>query len=334
MNSLSIAIIGCGAVAERGHIPAIINNPNANISVLVDKNLPRAQEIASKFDISNIEDDFSKIMDDVDAAIIALPHFLHAPVSIEFLKNGIHVLIEKPMALNTAECDKMIRAADEGDAILMVGLMRRFLPSHIFIKYAMDKELIGKIKSFDIQEGNVYNWPVASDFFFKKDKAGGGVLMDTGAHTIDSMLWWLGEVKKFQYFDDNFGGVEADCHIDLTMESGANGIVELSRTRNLRNTAIIEGEKGIIEVHLRQNMASIYLKEDDIGLSGNCYSNTTSSLSQYQFTDLFRYQLDNWISAIKREQKPIVTPEEARSSISFIESCYLNRKNIELPWLK
>jgi len=55
-------------------------------------------------------------------------------------------------------------------------------------------------------EGNVYSWPVASDFFFRKETAGGGVLMDTGVHTFDMLLWFFGEISDLDYRDDAFGG--------------------------------------------------------------------------------------------------------------------------------
>ena len=71
----------------------------------------------------------------------------------------------------------------------------------------------------------MYSWPVASDFMFRKD-AGGGVLADTGAHVLDTVLWWLGDWDKVEYHDDAHGGVEADCLLKLTMKSGAVGTVE------------------------------------------------------------------------------------------------------------
>ncbi len=102
----------------------------------------------------------------------------------------------------------------------------------------------------DIQEGMIYDWPVASDFMFRRDM-GGGVLADTGAHVLDLLMYWLGDHASVEYKDDAAGGVEADCELRLTMASGAKGVVRLSRTRNLRNTWILEGERGTLEVSRR-----------------------------------------------------------------------------------
>ena len=77
--------------------------------------------------------------------------------------------------------------------------------------------------------------------------------MDTGAHTLDLVTWWLGEVASLDYRDDAEGGVEADCVLQCNMASGATGRIELSRTRELRDTIRINGTKGFVEVHLYKN---------------------------------------------------------------------------------
>ncbi len=229
--------------------------------MLVDKNIDRVQDLARAFGAIRASDDYHSYIGELDAAIVALPHHLHAPVCIDLLRRGIHVPVEKPMALTMTECDAMMAAAREGKAVPAVGLIRRFMNGRQWVKAALDAELLGPIQSFDFQEGVVYDWPVASDFFFRKDTAGGGVLIDTGAHTLDSLLWWLGDVASFEYYDDNYGGVEADCRLFVTMASGAHGIVELSRTRFLRNSAILRGERGEIEVDIYANRVTARPRE-------------------------------------------------------------------------
>jgi len=333
MKKYKLAIIGCGAVAEKGHLPAINNNSDAEVVALVDKNINRAKEIGKKFEIDSVFDDYTEIYDIVDGAIVALPHFLHAPVCVDLLNHGIHTLVEKPMALNVAECEAMLQAANKRDAILSVGNMRRYLPSHQFVKKIIDKGIIGKIVSFDIREGNVYNWPVASDFFFKKNKAGGGVLFDTGAHTIDSVLWWLGNIDEFDYYDDSQGGVEADCIIYATMKSGADGIIELSRTRDLRNSAIIKGEYATVEVDLRRNHVILSLNDNISGIDGNSFSEEIQEAKDIAFNDLFVYQLADWLNSIKTGKPSLVSGTEAKRSVCFIEECYKNRQDLNLPWI-
>ncbi len=328
-----IAIIGCGAVTERGHLPATVKLDRGRVTLLVDKNRSRAEELAGRFNVPHVADDYTQVFDQIDAAIVALPHHLHAPVSIEFLKRGVHVLVEKPMALSVVECDAMIEAAQQSGATLAVGIMRRFLPSYQFVKAIVDTGFLGRIESFDIREGFVYKWPVASDFFFRKETAGGGVLVDTGAYTMDTVNYWFGNCKSLEYLDDSRGGVEANCEIHLKMENGVEGYVELSRTRDLRNTAIIRGETGTIEVSVRSSSISIHPD----GLSGNVVGNVleaqTTALKGESLVDLLEAEIEDWVEAITSKREPRVPGEEGRKSVALIEACYKNRKPLELPWL-
>ena len=106
--------------------------------------------------------------------------------------------------------------------------------------------MLGTIRSFDVREGMVFRWPVKSAAMFSPEC--GGVLADIGTHVLDLLLWWFGDVAGFEYWDDAAGGVEADAVMHLEMASGVTGRVELSRTRDLRNSCVIRGERGTLEV--------------------------------------------------------------------------------------
>jgi predicted dehydrogenase len=236
------------------------------------------------------------------------------------------------MALTADECDAMIAAAEEGGGVLAVGLMRRFLRATRFVRQTIQAGLLGRVRRFDVREGFVYNWPVASDFFFRKAAAGGGVLVDTGAHTLDTLLWWLGDVRSFEYFDDDYGGVEADCLLRLELESGATGVVELSRTRKLRNTAIIEGEWASLEA----DWGRVRLSPRDSGLTldGSVKTASPSGAATVEdYLDVMAASFTDWIDAIRLGRPPAVCGAEARRSVALIEKCYRQRQPLELPWV-
>lgn len=331
MKELRIAVIGCGAVTARAHLPVAAQADGIRISLLVDRNLPRAETLARRFGVRRVAADFAAAVDEADAAIVALPHSLHAPVCAELLRRGVHVLVEKPMALDAGECDAMIAAAEEGGAVLAVGLMRRFLRSTRFVKQAVQTGLLGRVRRFDVREGCVYDWPVASDFFFRKETAGGGVLIDTGAHTLDSVLWWLGDVRSLEYFDDNYGGVEADCLLRLQLESGATGVVELSRTRNLRNTMIIEGERASLEADWWR--VRLTPRDSGLTLDGPVKPASASDAAIEDYLDVMAASFTDWIEAIRLGRPPAVSGAEARRSVALIEECYRHRQPLELPWV-
>jgi len=330
---LRLAIIGCGAVAELNHLPAASRCEDVEVTVLVDKNLQRARSLAEQFGVVEVTDDYRRIGGKADAAIVALPHFLHARVAVDLMGLGMDMLVEKPMALSTAECDQMIAAAEEHGVKLAVGLVRRFLDSYRLVKSLIDSGALGAITSFDVREGHVFVWPVASDFFFRREAAGGGVLIDIGVHVLDTLLWWLGDYESVTYCDDCYGGVEANCTLNLKMKNGAEGTVEISRTRNLRNTAIIRGEKGWVEVGMGGGKVSFFPEGEEIGLSGTTVRHDSVAVADLPIShQIFRDQLHDWIGAIRNDHKPLVTGEEARRSVALIEECYLCRQPLDLPW--
>jgi predicted dehydrogenase len=321
---LRLAIIGCGAVTELGHLPAAVKCSGVTVTLLVDKNIKEARKLADQYNIAAVSDDFAAVIANADAAIVAVPHHLHSLFACELLRQGVAVLIEKPMALSTAECRDMISAAANNGVVLTVGMTRRMVRATRLVRHLLQSGVLGHIRRFDVREGTPYRWPVKSDFFFRKETAGGGVLIDTGAHTLDQVLWWLGSAKEVEYFDDCLGGVEADCKILINLNSGASGTIELSRTRQLRNTAIIEGEKGRLEVRLHDNGIRLTVGDDQFDLSENL---------KQSFVDLFVSQLDHFVGAVRGLQPPEVSPEDAMAVIDLIERCYAKRRPLELPWI-
>ncbi len=326
-QKLRVAMVGCGAVAH-AHLPTVLASKDAEASLCVDRSLERARELAAKYGASDSIADYAEVPGRAEAAIVALPHHLHAPASMALLRQGVHVLVEKPMALSTRECDEMIAAARAGNAVLAVGLVSRWFGVARTVKALLDGGVIGRVVRFDVREGHVYSWPVASDFMFRRE-TGGGVLADTGPHVLDLLLWWLGDFESVEYRDDDRGGVEADCELDLVLRSGGRGKVEMSRTRELRNTWILEGEKGTLEVE-RRFASSFELRLDGevVSLEGRF----AKAGRPEDPLECFRRQWDDFVDAIV-SRRPSWTPgEEGRRAVALIEACRASRRPLALAW--
>ena len=110
-RKIRLAVVGCGAVARIHHLPSITASNRFELIALVDRYLPNAQKLGEEYGIPAAVEDYGEIAAHIDAAIVALPNYLHATVSIDLLRRGIHVLVEKPMALSSRECETMISAA-------------------------------------------------------------------------------------------------------------------------------------------------------------------------------------------------------------------------------
>lgn len=329
MRHPKLAVIGCGLQAEMSHLPAIAAANLADITLLVDKVLSSARRLAEKCPAAAVTNDYRQAIGCVDAALVALPNYLHAPVTADLLRHGIHVLVEKPMALNAHECDEMIQAANSGNAVLAVGMDFRFTKASRFAWQILKDGFIGKIAKFDLRIGNDLTvFSFKSDYLLRKETAGGGVLIDLGVHALDLILWWLGDHDRVDYYDDAMGGVESNCEVHLQLRSGARGLIEVSRTRALRNTCVIWGELGTLEVGLwtQLGLLNLTINNQPITLSG------TGNQAAEWWRDVFRRQIEDFVTAIRDGREPFVPGCEGKRSIKLIDECYGSRRALPQPW--
>lgn len=329
-KKLRLAVVGCGANAAINHLPAVAGSARVEPAVLVDVVASRAEHLARQYNVPAVLADYRAIEGIADAAIVALPNHLHAPVTIELLNRGIHVLVEKPMALSASDCDAMIQAATGAGRTLAVGLEFRFFSDSQFIKRLLTEGLLGRISHFDMRMGIISDWPLESNYLFDKERAGGGVLVDLGIHVVDLLLWWLGECVNINYADDSGGGVESNCEIQLEFAGGARGTVELSRARNLRNRCIFHGERGRLtfETWSENPEFRLDLNGHDSYLTGHLGG---ASLVRDCESAIAR-EIDDFAEAIESGREPLVNGVEGRRTIRFVERCYGARRPLRLPW--
>jgi predicted dehydrogenase/nucleoside-diphosphate-sugar epimerase len=327
IKKVNVAIVGCGAVTEQCYLPALQRSDRGAVTALIDINQERTQYLGDTFGIKTRKSAIEGIKQYADVAILAVPHHLHSTMAVELLQQGLHVFVEKPLAVSLNEAEAIINASKKYNKIIGVGLMRRFYESSLFVKEALQRNWIGEIISFDVREGMIYRWPAVSDALFKKD-AGGGVLYDTGAHTLDLLLWWLGDFEDVQYSDDSYGGVEANCELHITLKTGVKGIVELSRTRQLRNTYRIIGKNGELEIGAGSR-AQVSLGSMQAQLKGDAEIDCRKRTSEI---DIMRHQIDNFANAIVNNKDPFVIPKSALKSIRLFDACKRNRKALDQPW--
>ena len=333
MKQIKIGIIGAGAVAEINHLPAAQRSPEVKIVAIVDLDLKRARSLAAQFGVSYVTQDYRDLFGKVDGVINALPNYLHAPISIEFLRRKIAVLVEKPMALNAAEANAMIQTAHQNHSLLAVGLQGHFFRRMALIKQALDEGLVGRVAHFSLEWGFPFSWPLRSGYLFDPKQAGGGVLIDLGSHALGLLSWWFGNVMSFEYWDDSQAGVESECRLSLSFQHGAGmvkGVALLSRLRQLRNVVCIMGEQFVLECDLATN-GGVRFTPDRSEVKGSLPP-YFDFLGQQSDLDLCVEQLRNFSRAIAGAEKLKVPAEKVLATVSLIEGCYRERKPLASSW--
>jgi predicted dehydrogenase len=342
LNPSNIAILGCGAVTLELHVPALIELERRGVlavTALFDPDRAGLQAAAALFPAARELKSLAELGESgCDVALVASPARFHAEQAIACLAAGLAVLCEKPMATSIREADAMVQAAKTHGRPLAVGQVRRFFPTTQTIKGVIDNQRLGRLLSFQVREGGNFRWPARSAQFFQKKSAGGGVLLDTGIHTLDLLLWWLGEPKSFSYEDDAMGGIEINCR--LKMDYGTcRGNVQLTSDCEIPTGFHLDFEQGWIAWQpYAASDIEIGFTGSDQALRGQLQpapisnGRTLSAGAALSMHDGFVRQWLNVIAAAQGREILRVPGEEAIRGLAFIEKCYASRAFMAPPW--
>jgi len=331
-EKINLAIIGSGAIAEEGYLPAAGHISNIVITHVVDIDKERAQEVAGRFGVPNALTDYRELYGKVHAAVVATPPDSHARISIDCMNHGLSVLCEKPLASSVKEAKEMVATSERTGTNLAVGMIRRLSWSSQLVKTLVETGVLGEVHRFDAEEGWEFNWPLRTGHIFQNHNSR-GVIADTGPHLIDLILWILGDQKShiIKCIDDNWGGVEANSIIEMSVgdfSRRVEGRIELSFTRRLRNTIKIYGETGCLET------STVGAKQVHFFPKGITDSPIilTSQNEQSAKSKDFVVQLSNFTDSIIDSSKKYVPAAEAIKTMALIEECYQLRRPTAQIW--
>ena len=317
---LRLGVVGAGPVVERYHLRAIRGVPEVQPAVVVDLDEARARHFAQKQGFPRYTTRFEELFGAVDVAMVALPNSAHASVSCELLSNGIHVLCEKPMARNVAECRAMLEAAQRGRAQLCIGHNRRFRTNAVLAKRLMEKRIVGDVTHMEAEEGSTADW-ARSPQYFDPAQAGGGALIDVGIHSIDLIRWWVGEFREVSYRGNGTpSAVESDAELRFRMVNGAEGTLVASRTRNLQQHIRITGTEGFLDVGLWSDHLRV---RNNKGKAFQKLPYLDAFVSHRPPQDAsFVLQLTNLVNAIQGNEKVLVDGYEGMANVDVVARAY------------
>ena len=327
MESLGVAVIGCGAI-HNVHVDGIKNNGMGRILWFVDTREDRAKNSAEKHG-GKWCTDYHQVLKDptVDVVHICTPHYLHSQMAIDAVNAGKHVFVEKPAAINLETAQLMAKAAKEKNKLITVCFQNRCNPTSIRAKEIIESGELGKIKGVK----GLVTWSRDADYYTSSgwrgsfDTEGGGVLINQSIHTMDLLQWLAGEVE---YIQGNVSTrtlnhvieVEDTADATLYLKNGARGI--FYATNCYTDNSPIE-----IEIHMEKGMLKIYngelLKMQD-GKSERLVdenSNTSPYKSYWGKSHdiLIRHFYEN---LIKGDNKAIIPVEEGMESLKMLDGIY------------
>lgn len=310
-------ILSTANIARAAVIPAIQAAPHNVVAAVASRDTARAAAFADKLAIPRAYGSYAALLDDpeIDAVYIALPNSLHLEWAVKAAAAGKHILCEKPLALDVAQCQEMAGAATTAGVILMEAFMYRFHPQIAAARELVSSGAIGKVQhmhaAFTFRVTNPANIRLQADL-------GGGALMDVGCYCVNALRTFAGcepvEVQAVAVwhangvddrmvgllrFDDNLTG-QFDAALNLArretfLAAGADGTLELPR-------AYLPG-KGDTIVRVRQG-------------SGEVVEQTIAGADEYQL------MVEHFAQCVRSGAPPAYGPDEAARNMNVIEALY------------
>lgn len=217
--------IGLGGISW-AHLPAHANSDHSELVAVCDLDEPLARAKAEEFGATAYLDYHELLADSrVDAVDITLPHNLHHPVAAAALAAGKHVLVEKPMALTSAQCADLLARASEADLTLSVAENTRFVTAYLEAERLLASGALGDIRLVRtlISGSEVYRLRDASLWKGRLDGSGGGAIIDAGPHSFYLLAWLFGRATSVRSFHDQLveeAEVEDNGVVAGRLESG------------------------------------------------------------------------------------------------------------------
>jgi UDP-N-acetyl-2-amino-2-deoxyglucuronate dehydrogenase len=333
-QELRFGLIGVGAVAPR-HVTAIQETPDASLVAVCSRNQAKVQRCAQESGGVDWTTDYREILkrSDINAVAVTLPHDLHESVCIEAAAAGKHILMEKPLAITVAECDRMIAACERAGVTLATCYQGRFdaLPRKLHADLQAGK--LGRLLLASLH----VNWYRDMAYYGsapwrgKWATEGGGVLTTQASHGLDMLLWLAGDVESVtaqMATLDHRIEVEDVVHVLLRFKNGALGIIETTTLAypGFDERLDFSGTNGSAVFEKGAGRVRWYLKEpkSDWVEQGEASSGAGSAMAISAGPHIAAYR--DFAAAIREKRSPLIDGREGRRSTAVIQAIYASAR--------
>jgi len=320
---MRIAFAGTGYI-NKVHAQAA-QNLGLELAAIVNHKADSMIEFGKRFDIVRQYETVEAMLKDgnVDALVVSTPNYLHAPQTIAALKVGVHVMVEKPMAMNAQEAEQMREAAGKSGATFMVAHCWRFDPDVLWLKEQSVK--LGKIirtKGYGVHT----HWG-PSGWFTQKEFAGGGAMADMGIHALDTARFLLGDPKPVSVYA-KIGTHYKDFDVDDTgviiveWDNGATSYIESGWWQPHS-----DGPEAATQLYGTQGFGQLFPTRVEIRKMKEERIDVVESGSEFPRKEhcpqsLYDNQLSYFIECIEKKQTPIPGGLEGLMNMKVVDAAY------------
>jgi predicted dehydrogenase len=351
-GKLRFGLVGCGAIGPT-HAGALALVEDTELVAVADLVPERAKQLAAKFHVGRVyASDEALVADpEIDAVIYATPSGMHADQAIRAMKAGKHVVVEKPMDVSLAACDRVIAAERETGKKLAVISQHRFDHATRVVRDAVASGKLGTIVLADLS----VKWWRTQQYYDSGDWRGtwtldgGGALMNQGVHTVDLLQWLAGPVKTVSAIARTSAHerIEVEDVVVATLEFASGAVGTLTATTaaydglparldlfGTAGSAILEGDRvkllktkdGLINVSQQPSAHAVSVA---MGGTASVKDETARRLAEAALADpgevwgdSHREQLRDFVRAIRTNGRPLIDAAEGRKPVEIILAVY------------
>lgn len=329
--TIKAAIAGAGYIASI-HAQAIQQLDDVELVAVVEKFSDKAHQFAEAFQIPRIYGNVSDMIakDDINALIIGTPNFLHASQSMEAMHAGIHVMVEKPMAMNVKESAEMLETSLQTKTKLLVAHCWRFDRDVLWLKEKLQQSQIGEVIRTHGYGVHV-NWG-PQGWFTQKTLAGGGALVDMGIHAIDTARFLLGDplpVSVYAHIGTYYGNYDVDDTSEVMIEwdNGTTSFIEAGWWQ-----PHADGPEAGTRLYGKDGYASVfptYIERPNVAsqtvekvLSGFPYPR-----EEHCEQGMYNRQMAHFFECIKDDKFPVPGAEEGLINLQILQAAYASAES-------
>jgi D-xylose 1-dehydrogenase (NADP+, D-xylono-1,5-lactone-forming) len=300
---LRLGILGAARIALGGIIPAANRTERVVVAAVATRSGKKSREIRQIAPEADLFEDYDSLLEDPDleAVYIPLPNSMHVEWTLKAIEAGMHVLCEKPFALEAAEAERAIEAAEKSGLALMEGFMFRLHPQTLRLRELLSGGAVGDVRQVVAEFGHRLD---DSEDVRGIGSLGGGSLGDVGCYCVSALRLAFGteprRASAFARFDEE--GADRELAGVLEFESGL-GILSSSISSARRERLEIAGTEGTISLDapFRADKAGGTIK---VTRSGESFTET------FEAADPYRAELEEFAAAIREGREPAVGPTE------------------------
>jgi predicted dehydrogenase len=346
MQTVRVGLIGSGFVSAIHH-EALRRLPGVEVAAVMSPTPGNAERFAAERGIPLAFTDLRALLDvkALDLVVLGLPNDLHCDTVIAAARAGKHVVVEKPMAMNVEECDRMIAACDAAGVILGYAEELCFAPKYVRLKQLVDEGALGTVHL--VKQSEKHDGP-HTPWFYDTKRSGGGVTFDMGCHAVEFFRWLVGKDKRitsaYAQMGTLFHGDKTDgddeAILILTFDGGAVGLAEESWTKpgGMDDRAEVFGSEG-------QAYADMLFGNSLRTYSRRGYGYAVEKAGATQgwtfpvFEEIWNYgfpqEMEHFVDCIRNGTTPTENGHDGRAVVEAICALYASAglgRRIELPF--